>query len=86
MSIRAGRLQVGLAAVGSVEITPALESIAKHNPVEGHETPTAEDVKPMLLAELHVGVAASGLVVISASPPPSTATHSDDDAHEIPVR
>lgn len=37
-------------------------------------------------AALHAGVEAAGSSLASASPRPSTATHSPDDAHETPVR
>jgi hypothetical protein len=92
-----GELQVGDAAVGSVEITlfPA-SSTATHSEIDGHDTPArlaGHDVGwPQLsvalsmCAALHVPAPPVGLVETTAFPALSTATQSDADGHEIPVK
>jgi RNase H-fold protein (predicted Holliday junction resolvase) len=91
VSIDVGALQVGVAAVGLVEITAWPRwSTATHSDAPAHETPSRPP--PILsigVGRLQVGVAAVGLVEIAASEK-STATHSDVEGHEIasgaPVR
>jgi hypothetical protein len=82
----AGGLQVGVAAVGSVEITAFPKpSTATHNDVEAHETPERKFAS-MLAGGLQVGVAAVGSVEITAFPTLSTATHNDVEGHETPTK
>jgi hypothetical protein len=62
-----GKLQLGVAAVGSVVMTALpLVSTATHSAVEGQETLVRSFVKSMLLGVLQVGVTAVGLVEITA--------------------
>ena len=78
-------LQVGAAAVGSVEIaTWPLSSAATHNAVEAHEI--ALGFRRPVSESLHVCLAAVGSVEITAWPLSSMATHSAVEGHEIPDR
>ena len=84
LSIGAGRLHVGVAEAGSVEIrTSPRVSTATQSEVEGHETPRRAATLSTLRV-VHVGVALPGFVEIAASPPVSTTTHSDVEGHEMP--
>jgi RNase H-fold protein (predicted Holliday junction resolvase) len=84
VSMEAGALHVGVASVGSVEITAwPLESTATQSDVEGHAMPVRAAVS-IDVGALQVGVAAFGSVEITASPVASTATHSDVEGHETP--
>jgi hypothetical protein len=83
-SIITGALQVGVAAVGSVEITAwPPRSTATHSLVVGHDTLTSPALwLSISVGALQVGVAAVGSVEITAWPLRSTATQSSVEAHD----
>jgi hypothetical protein len=81
------RVQLGLAAVGSVEISarPSL-SVAAHNVVDTQETASRLLAPAMSLGGVQVGGVSPGSVDVVAPPKRSSATHSALDAHDTDAR